>query len=177
MRIERIVTGYLEENCYVLKDLEKAECLVIDPGDDYEKIKAQIGNCKVLKVLLTHNHFDHVGALNSLLENYHVEVLKRDNLLEKEYQFGNFCFKVIYTKGHTSDSITFYFEKEKIMFTGDFLFKGTVGRCDLPTGSEKDMLESINLIKKYPKDIKIYPGHGDVSTLEEEFKNNYYFLI
>ena len=75
-----VVNGILEENCYILKDDKNKECLVIDPGDDYELIKKEISNYKVLKVLLTHNHFDHVGALEELVNDYKVEVLKKDNL-------------------------------------------------------------------------------------------------
>ena len=109
-------------------------------------------------------------------KEYRTKTLKRSNLEEKEYNISNFNFKVIYTPGHSNDSISFYFPNEKVMFTGDFLFEGTIGRVDLPTGSEKDMFYSLQLIKKYPEDILIYPGHGEVSTLKEEFKNNIYLL-
>lgn len=177
MKIEKVITGYLEENCYVLIDEDKNECLVIDPGAEFEKIKKVIGKNKVLNILLTHDHFDHVGALEDIENNYQTKTLKKSNLEEKEYVINSFKFKVIFTPGHTIDSVTFYFENENVMFTGDFLFKGTIGRTDLPTGNEIDMFNSINLIKNYPKEIKIYPGHGEVSSLEDEFKNNYYFLI
>ena len=174
MKIDIVETGYLKENCYILKDDKNKECLVIDPGADYNKIKEAIGNYKVLNVLLTHNHFDHVGALEEIINEYKVEVLNKSNLNEIEYQTNNFIYKVIFTPGHTMDSISFYFEKEKVMFTGDFLFKDTIGRTDLPTGDYEEMQKSIENIKKYPKDISIYPGHGPMSTLEIEFKNNIY---
>lgn len=174
MKIDVVETGFLKENCYILKDEKNKECLVIDPGDDFNKIKDKIGNYKVLNVLLTHNHFDHVGALEDILNEYKVEVLNKDNLSEIEYKISNFTFKVIYTPGHTTDSISFYFEKEKVLFTGDFLFKDTIGRTDLPTGNHLEMQESINKIKGYSKDISIYPGHGPMSNLEIEFKNNTY---
>lgn len=176
MNIKRIVTGYLEENCYIIKDDKNKECLIVDPGADFDKIKKEIGNYKVLKIILTHNHFDHVGALDELLKEYKIDVLKKDNLEEKEYNYNTFTFKVIFTPGHTNDSVTYYFEKEKTMFTGDFLFQGTIGRTDLPTGNIKEMLESLNKIKTYSNDIKIYPGHGNMSTLELEFLNNPYFI-
>ncbi len=174
MKIDIVETGYLKENCYIIKDEINKECLVVDPGDDFPKIKDNISDYKVLNVLLTHNHFDHVGALEDILNEYKVEVLNKDNLNEIEYNLNNFTFKVIFTPGHTSDSISLYFEKEKAMFTGDFLFKDTIGRTDLPTGSDIDMKNSLSLIKTYPKDITIYPGHGPMSTLELEFKNNMY---
>ena len=175
MNIKIVVTGFLEENCYILKDDKNKECLVIDPGADYEEIKKEIGNYKVLKVLLTHNHFDHIGALEDLINEYKVEVLKKDNLEEKDYSLNNFNFKVIFTPGHTTDSITYYFEKENIMFTGDFLFKGTIGRTDLPTGDISDMKNSLSKIKNYSSLITIYPGHGELSILKEEYENSPYF--
>jgi glyoxylase-like metal-dependent hydrolase (beta-lactamase superfamily II) len=70
--------------------------------------------------------------------------------------------------------VTYYFKKNKIMFTGDFLFKGTIGRCDLEGGNIRKMEESLRIIKEYDNDIKIYPGHGDSSILGDEKKNNPY---
>ena len=176
MNIKIVVTGFLEENCYIKKDDKNKECLVIDPGDDYLNIKKEIKDYKVLKVLLTHNHFDHVGALDEIINEYKVDVLKKDNLEEKEYNYNTFTFKVIFTPGHTKDSVSYYFENEKTMFTGDFLFQGTIGRTDLPTGNIKEMIESLNKIRTYSNAIKIYPGHGNMSTLELEFQNNPYFI-
>lgn len=174
MKIERVVTGYLEENCYILT-MDK-ESLVIDPGDDYDLIKEKLKDTRVLAVLLTHNHFDHVGALNDVVNDYNIKVYSANNLEEKEYKFHNFIFRVISTPGHSSDSVTFYFEKEKLMFTGDFIFKDNIGRCDLPTGSWSSMQKSLKKIKEYSSDITIYPGHGDKTTLMEEENNNQYLF-
>ena len=173
MKIETVVTGTLEENCYVLK--RNNTCLVVDPGDDYQKIKDMIGDNKVLGVLITHSHFDHIGALRNFLTKRSIKIFKKSNLEEKEYNIGDFTFKCIYTPGHSADSVTFYFEEEKAMFVGDFIFKGSIGRCDLPTGDEKKMTESIQKIKAYSGDIEIYNGHGDKTTLKEEIENNIYF--
>lgn len=174
MKIEKIVTGILEENCYVLS--QDDVCLVIDPGDDSAKIKKVIGTKKILAVLVTHVHFDHIGALRDfLLDNKHLSVLKKSNLEDqKEYQLGPFTFQVLYTPGHSRDSITFYFEKSKAMFTGDFLFRDVVGRCDLPTGDSKEMEASLRYIKTYNDNIKIYSGHGGTTTLGREKKENLY---
>lgn len=172
MKIDIVKVGYLQTNCYILTIDNK--CIVIDPGDEFDKIKNSIGNKKVLKILLTHHHFDHVGALEELKQEYKVEVLDNKNLEEKEYEIDKFKFNVIFTKGHTTDSICFYFKKEKIMFVGDFLFKESIGRTDLPTGNSCDMKLSLKKIKKYDEDIIIYPGHGDKSSLGYEFKNNIY---
>jgi glyoxylase-like metal-dependent hydrolase (beta-lactamase superfamily II) len=148
---------------------------VIDPGDDIDKIKEEIKKYNLLAILITHHHFDHVGALDDLIKYKNVPIYDY-NLTDTEYNIDKFNFKIIKTPGHTSDSITFYFENENIMFTGDFLFKGTIGRTDLPTGDSIEMEKSINKIKQYNKDIKIYPGHGDITTLEDEIKYNYFFV-
>ena len=171
--VKKIVTGVLEENCYVL--IKNNTCLVIDPGDDYQKIKDAIGDNKVLGVLITHSHFDHVGALRNFLNKRSVKIFKKSNTLEKEYALGDFSFKTIYTPGHSADSISFYFEEINSMFVGDFVFKGSIGRCDLPTGDSKEMKESIEKLKKYDDSIILYNGHGDCTTVGDEKNNNPYF--
>lgn len=172
MKIETIITGPLEENCYLL--IKNNTCLVIDPGSDYDKIKEKINNNKVLAVLLTHSHFDHVGALREFLSKKGVKIFKKSNTIEQEYQIEDFHFKVIYTPGHSSDSITFYFEEINAMFIGDFIFKDSIGRCDLPSGNEKEMKKSIEKIKKYDDRIILYNGHGENTTLGREKTHNPY---
>ena len=133
-----------------------------------------MGDDKLLGVLITHSHFDHVGALRHFLGKRSVKIFKKSSVLEQEYKIGNFTFKTIYTPGHSKDSVSFYFEEDKAMFVGDFIFKEAIGRCDLPGGSEKEMEESLELIKKYPKDITLYSGHGEITTLAFELENNPY---
>lgn len=174
MMIKRVVTGELKENCYIL--IKNNQCLIVDLGDDYLNIKKQVGLNKVLGVLLTHNHFDHVGAKDELINEYGVQTYSYYTLPEGEFNLGPFQFFVIYTPGHTSDSISFYFIEQKVMFTGDFLFKGSVGRWDLPTGDFEMMQNSISKIEKYDQDIVIYPGHGDSSTIGDEKNNNQYLF-
>lgn len=163
MKINRVVVGPLETNCYVLEINNK--CLVIDPGDEYNKIKEVIGNKDVIGVIITHYHFDHIGALDNFNKFL---ILDRNNLEEKEYNLDSFNFEIIYTPGHKEDSITIYFKEKNIMFTGDFIFKGAIGRMDLPGGNEKDMINSLEKIKKYDKNIKVYPGHGESTYLYNE---------
>ena len=165
MNIKIIEVGYLECNCYLLEKDNKV--LVIDPGDDYDKIRKVIGEREVVGVIVTHYHFDHIGALSNFNKSL---VLDKNNLKEKDYDIDNFKFEVIYTPGHKEDLITVYFKEENIMFTGDFIFKGAIGRTDLPGGNYKDMLNSLNKISKYNKDIEIYPGHGNKTILNKEIK-------
>ena len=183
MIIKTVKTGYLNENCYILK--LNNSCIVIDPGDDVDKILDEISDLKVLAILITHAHFDHIGALNDLLKIYNVPVyynnvnneINVDNIInveEKKYIINDFEFEVIYTKGHRNDLVTYYFEKDKIMFTGDFLFYLSVGRTDLEYGNNDEMLKSIEKIKKYDDDITIYPGHSSKTTLGFEKKYNEY---
>lgn len=172
MKISKVVVGYLEENCYILEKNNKV--IIIDPGDEAEKIIKEIGNKEVVAILITHNHFDHIGALNTLKNKYKVKVLDGNNLEEKEYKINDFIFEVIFTKGHSDDSVTYYFKDENVMFVGDFIFKDSIGRCDLETGNINKMKESIEKIKKYPNVI-LYPGHGVDTTLDYEKENNIYF--
>ena len=121
MKIEKIVTGLLDENCYVIK--KDNTCLVIDPGDDYQKIKDVVGDDKVLAVLLTHSHFDHIGALRNFLTKRSIKIFKKSSVSDDEMvTVGDFKFQVVFTPGHSKDSISFYFPEENKMFVGDFIF-------------------------------------------------------
>ena len=142
MNIKCVVTGYLDENCYVLS--KNGTCLIVDPGDDFLKIKEAIGDDKVLGVLITHSHVDHIGALRNFLTKRSIKIFKRSNLEEKEYEIG------------------------------DFIFKESIGRVDLPGGNSSEMNESIKKILEYDNSIKLYPGHNDSTTLGYEKENNPY---
>ena len=112
--------------------------------------------------------------LESLKKLFNIPVYQYKNLNEGNINIGYFNIDVIYTKGHKDDSITFYFKEEEVMFTGDFLFKNSIGRTDLETGNDIEMKKSIDKILKYNDKIKIYPGHGSSTTLELEKKYNNY---
>lgn len=165
IRIKRIIVGELEANCYLIIKGNKA--VMIDPGDEPKKIEEALSGLNLVGILLTHSHFDHVGALAYFENKYHLKHNEPNDLLE---------YKTILTPGHSKDSRTFYFPEIKTMFTGDFLFKGTIGRMDLPGGSIEEMLESLNKISKYPEDIAIYPGHGEKSTLGKEKARFPYYI-
>ena len=159
MKIENLIVGDLATNCYLLSINE--ECIIIDPGDEFSKIKKAVKDKKVVGCLLTHFHFDHIGALEEVLSYYDLEINK--------VKSNNFCFEIIETPGHTSDSKTFYFPKDKIMFTGDFIFNHSIGRTDLG-GSDEDMKNSLAKFKQYDDDIILYPGHGPSTILKKEKK-------
>ncbi len=173
MQVEKVVVGELLENCYILS--KENRCLVIDPGADLEKIQEKIGAKKVEGVLLTHHHFDHIGALSQILSTYQTKcyddkVFKKDSFVT----VGSFSFQVIFNPGHSQDSISFYFPEEQSMFVGDFIFQGSIGRCDLEGGNFLEMQESLKKLKTYPKETKLYPGHGPDTVLVTELKYNPY---
>ena len=173
MKIEKIKVGELQCNCYLLE--KENNYLLIDPGAEYEKICSFINNKNIVGILITHNHFDHIGILNQLIQDDSYPIYQYSNLKEGPLAIENFYLEVISTPGHSPDSLTFYFPEEKIMFTGDFLFFHTIGRCDLVGGNEDQMQKSIQKIKQYSSDITIYPGHGPQTTLQEEIIHNPYF--
>lgn len=173
MKIEDIVVGMLETNCYLLE--KNNQLLVIDPGEEYDKIKKAINNRQVIGIVITHYHIDHIGALEELKQNYNVPVYDYSNLKEGLNSIGDFTFEMIRTPGHKEDLISIYFKEDNVMFVGDFVFRGTVGRTDLEGGSITEMQKSIEKIKKYPPETIIYPGHGPSTTLGEEIKYNLYF--
>lgn len=177
MNIDILKVGYLETNCYILTKNNKS--LIIDPGADENFIVSRIKelNTTPIAILLTHHHEDHTGCVKPLSSMYGIKVYDYNNLFEGKHEIENFSFEVIYTKGHSATSVTYYFPKEKVMFTGDFIFYENIGRTDLPTGNYEDMIRSIDKIGEYPNDTKIYPGHGKTTTLEHEKRYNEYFLF
>lgn len=164
MEIRKLVLGSLNTNCYIL--IQNNECIIIDPADNALDIMNICKNKRVVEILVTHHHFDHIGALTELEKYYHI---KHNN------HNSNFSYEIIKTPGHTSDSVSFYFKKERLLFSGDFIFYHTIGRYNFEDSSIYDMKKSINLIKNYPDNIVIYPGHGIETTLKEEKEFNPYF--
>ena len=203
MKIIKIVTGELSENCYIAYDELTKNGVVIDPGDDADKISDAISKhgIELKYILFTHGHFDHIKAYFELKEEYpdtclafsknEAELIsdpeksllsifqksfpeiKADTLLSEgdEIIFGNSSLKVIETPGHTKGSICFY--NDGILFAGDTLFHLGMGRCDLPTGSLKEEVNSItSKLFSLPDDTVVYSGHGANSTIGFEKENN-----
>lgn len=158
LQVHCLVVGNLQENCFILIN-NNDEALIIDPGDEAKKIIDFLKPYKVVGILVTHYHFDHIGALKDLEKYFSVKANQKIN---------NFDYVTMATPGHTLDSVSFYFPKEKMMFVGDFVFYHTIGRTDLG-GDEKLMKDSIiNLINTIPMDTILYPGHGIATILENE---------
>lgn len=170
MKVKRIVVGPLEENCYIL-NIDN-NYLIIDPGDESKKILNEIkGN--LLGILITHYHFDHIGALKDILNYKNVPIYDYKSI-NKEVKIMEFCFRIINFPGHKDDLVGFLFDNK--LFSGDFIFEGTIGRTDLPGGNYKEMQESIKKILSFNDDIEIYPGHGPSTKLSSERKNLTYYL-
>ena len=162
--LETVVVGPLMENCYILTIDDKT--YLIDPGDEEYLIEKHLENKNVVAILITHHHFDHVGALDYFENKY--------KLKHNTYQDNN--FKIINNPGHSKDSKTYYFDKIGIMFCGDFIFENSIGRMDLDGGDENEMKKSLDMISTYPDEIILYPGHGNYTLLGKEKEHfKYYF--
>ncbi len=172
MFIKRIIVGPLETNCYLAADEATKETIIIDPGDEPEKIFAVINRQKLKPkfILLTHSHFDHIGALEEIkkFSSCDVENLKKGD----EIKIGSSVLSAIKTPGHTLDSVCFVLEKEKIIFSGDTLFKAGIGRTDLEGGDYAQMQKSFKRLMEFPNHFKVFPGHGPETTIGEEKISN-----
>lgn len=166
MQIETVKVGNLQTNCYIIT--KQGKSVIIDPGDEYSKIINKVKDKNVVDILVTHHHFDHIGALEKLEKHF--------SLKHNQKMSETLNYQIIKNPGHSKDSISFYFPEEKVLFGGDFIFYHSVGRWDLPSGSLKEMKESIEKILKFPKDITIYPGHGPQTNLENEIPYLEYFM-
>jgi len=169
MNIKKLVVGTLEENCYILTKDNKT--IIIDPGDEFLKIDKEIEG-ELIGIIITHHHFDHIGALDELKNKYNVPVIDFNNKKKLE----PFNYTIIENPGHTKDSISIYFKEEQIIFCGDFIFKGTIGRTDFPTGNMNDMKNSLKYLITLNENITLYPGHYESTTIKEEKENLEYII-
>ena len=187
-----VATGDCQANCYIVYNENIS--FLIDPGDEFELIDKILVENKLMPtaVLLTHGHFDHVGAVNSIKEKYESKIYMNsddDQLLSfmrtKDFDvdvdlkntnhisMGDIVVECIKTPGHSQGSMCY--KIGNLLFTGDTLFKGSVGRCDLPGGSSSVMLNTLsNKILKMDDSLIVLPGHGEKSTMANEKSTNYY---
>lgn len=197
------INGYIDENCYFYIDEKTKHGFLIDPGSEAQKILSIINQNDwiIEKILLTHGHFDHIGAVNKIRNELSCQICAHKNcdmyLSDPKMNLSRFygediiisnvenhlsnadkimlksnanCFlKVIYTPGHTPDSITFYNPNENIAFVGDTIFKASIGTCQFPGGNENQIWDSIiNRIFTLPDNTILYPGHSDKTTVFSE---------
>ncbi|WP_046173827.1 MBL fold metallo-hydrolase [Domibacillus indicus] len=166
--------GPLQTNCYVLS--HQSKCILLDPGSEGEKLIQWLNENKLepISILLTHAHFDHIGAVKELKQTFDIPVYLHkeekqwlenpelngsarfgmgsitappaDVILdqEQELSIGPFTFQLLYTPGHSPGSISYYFEEGGALFAGDTLFMGSIGRTDLPGGNHQELLASIH---------------------------------
>lgn len=198
MKIKSIIQGRVQTNSYIISNQEK--CILIDPEGDISSFVAYIENKHLtpVAILLTHGHFDHIGAVDALKELYHlpvyasakeVELLKEPSLNLSTHigkkisvqvdhtlqdldilNLADLEITVWETPGHTSGSVCYFIEDH--IFSGDTIFEKTYGRIDFPTGNKEQMISSIHRILSLEKDYVIHPGHGDPTTVFEEQKQN-----
>lgn len=165
LEVVRVITGFLEENCYIVHN--GIDALIIDPGSESEKIINEIKtrNLNVVGILITHYHFDHVGALDDIKKEYENAILV-DYKTQNEKTIGVFNFKIIQTYGHTLDSVSYYFDNQDMLFSGDFIFKETIG--NFQEDNEEYMVKSLKVFKYMSNNVVVYPGHGDKTTVAHE---------
>lgn len=201
--IYRVIVSPLRTNCYILKSRTSKNALVIDPGGDYPLIKEKLdsiqASCRV--ILLTHGHFDHILATDALRNRLtQVAIYKDDEKLlyekdffstmiendprplypadvvfnkEGKYKIDEFEFNVLHTPGHTKGSVCYIFED--CMFTGDTLFKSSIGTT-IFGGDDNDFNDSLKRLYYYPGDYAVLPGHESATTLSDARVSNPFLM-
>lgn len=205
MEWKQIPLGPLQTNAYVLFNEDK-EAIIFDPGGEGEKLNNWLKSEKLkpTAILLTHAHFDHIGAVDDVRDFWNIPVyihkkekdwltdpkkngsalfmgsnsvkVKNADYLIKEdgkLEIGSFLFEVLETPGHSPGSISFYFKKLGIVFSGDVLFAGGIGRTDLPGGSYEVLMDSINQkLMELPENTVVASGHGPLTRIGIEMDSN-----
>jgi glyoxylase-like metal-dependent hydrolase (beta-lactamase superfamily II) len=203
VEVKSISVGSLEVNCYIVYDGDTKEAMVIDPGDEPDRIQEMIqsSGLRVKYIVCTHTHFDHVGAIPELEESTGAAIaIHRDELdiyraakdmgrlwgfaldslpepdrfLKEgdELHIGKLSFTVLHTPGHSPGCICLY--GEGLLFTGDTIFAGSVGRTDFPGGSLNRLKESFKRLLELPENTRVLPGHGPSTTIGTEKEENFF---
>ena len=201
-QVEPLIVGPLMSNCYIVWDEKKKQGVIIDPGDDADIILKSVKklDIKIKYILATHGHFDHVGGVALLRKNLDAEFLahekdfffiedgknaanrwnvdidqppKPDRFIKDgdKIKFGDFELKVLHTPGHSPGGVSFLCDC--MVFAGDTLFQGSIGRTDFRKGSFENLANSIRTrLYTLPDDTVVYTGHGPVTTIGDEKRYN-----
>lgn len=195
-----VVVGAFEVNCYLVPSPDKKTLYIIDPGGDAQDIIATASafSCQKAVILLTHCHADHIGAVGEVAKKLNITELYIDPADSAMYASPANCFppylpaaenlltpsewppqtpdfEILHTPGHTPGGVCYYFREYNALFTGDTLFRASVGRTDFPGGDTATLMESISgRLMTLPDSLEIYPGHGYPSTIGFEKQNNPY---
>lgn len=193
LQIHTLPLGDYQTNCYILHQEGNRDCVVIDPGYEPEIILCYLSEkgLTLQAILLTHGHFDHVGAVRELAAQTDCQVYLNPKELAMppmltagplyythtygegdRLDIAGISFRVLETPGHTPGSVCLVAENN--LFSGDTLFRGSCGRTDLPCGDHRAMTESLKRLAALREDYNVYPGHGSNTTLAREQKTNPY---
>ena len=195
MKIDSIMVGPIMTNCYLLSDETAGVCALIDPGDEAPRVLDMVARsgCQLQYILLTHGHYDHVGAVAALKKATGCKVymdpadaagsqllpLTPDVITDTwpagdELTIDELTFKIYHTPGHTPGGVCLWCDG--VLFSGDTLFAGSCGRTDFPGGSMRQMQQSLSLLAALPlpDETKVLPGHEDFTTLGQERRSNPY---
>jgi len=195
--------GRIGANCYILFEEGATACILIDPGDETSTVVQNLGklNLEPKYILITHGHHDHFGAVSGVKSHYpdaQVLIHESDNERLRETGMrtylrvttegpvadgfikendvilcGGIRLIVIHTPGHSPGGVCFYAETEGCVFSGDTLFRASVGRSDFPGGNQQDLFFSIReKLYKLPPETIVYPGHSAYTNIGEEMRNN-----
>ena len=165
MILKKVIVSSYVTNCYIFGDEDLKKIIVIDPGDNADRIieADDATECELTGILITHGHEDHTSALDDIASRYNVSEIKDDVI-----NVGKYTLNRIKTPGHKDDAVCFFEENEKLLFSGDTLFKGTIGRWDFPTGNFNELKESVLKLYELPEETVVYPGHGFRTTIGKE---------
>ncbi len=199
--VHTLVLGPLQTNCYIAHDEASKSCVVIDPAFSPEEILefTRSRGLEIEALLLTHGHFDHVGAAMDLFfktgcklwmhgDDFHMPATPMNDYLyplhdkklpntffflpEEELEAAGMTISVLETPGHTAGSVCF--RCGNVLFSGDTLFAGGCGRTDLPGGDWNTIRKSLHTLAQIPENLRVYPGHGESTTLAQEKQYNPY---
>ncbi len=204
MQMKTFIVGPIDVNCYVLQDEASHNGMIIDPGGSAKEILEYVKSAgiAVQYIVNTHGHGDHIGADDALREatgakllihaadapmlaeprrnlsaymGFSAQAAPADGFLAdgQEIRLGKLYFRALHTPGHSPGGICLL--GEGVLFSGDSLFAGSVGRCDFPGASESDLLQALrDKILPLPDEVKVYPGHGPATTIGSERLHNPY---